>query len=240
MKKLKLSISIILAVLFFSSFSLAQDTSLTVTADGNVGIGTSNPQQKLHVNGLARFELNGGEINISTPGGNPGIIAFDQNGNRRDIVFSGYGLRLQTSSSSSAPAVDNGITIKESGNVGIGINFPTEKLDVAGNAHIAGKITSGDSKVSLPIAYGVINADGSVQSATSNVGCSWNANSMRYEISISGETYHLLDYVTTVEPIGEDPVMTSTNSVSGKLLVIVFNSSGSKTQNLFHFVVYKP
>jgi len=40
-------------------------------ADGNVGIGVLNPdaQHKLHVAGLARFDLPTGQINISTPGG---------------------------------------------------------------------------------------------------------------------------------------------------------------------------
>jgi hypothetical protein len=104
---------------------------------GNVSIGTLNPdpQYILHVAGLARFDLPTGQVNISTPGGWPGIIAITPAGHRRDIIFDdqspgGGGIRLLTSSSSSAPTAVNGITIDEDGEVGIGTGFPTAKLDI--------------------------------------------------------------------------------------------------------------
>jgi len=109
-------------------------------SEGNVGIGTLNPdpQHMLHVVGLARFELPTGLISVSTPGGWPGIIAFTQAGHRRDIVFddpdlgTGYkgGLRISTSTSSSAPSVTNGITITEDGYLGVGTAYPAAKLDI--------------------------------------------------------------------------------------------------------------
>ena len=87
---------------------------------GNVGIGTTSPAQALHVNGIGRFDLNGGSISISTPGGNPGFIVFDNvNGHRRDIWFQDIGIGLTASSSSSTPDREDGITIREGGNVGI-------------------------------------------------------------------------------------------------------------------------
>ena len=109
-------------------------------SEGNVGIGTATPdaQHKLHVVGLARFDLPTGQINLSTPGGWPGIIAFTPAGHRRDFVFddpdagTGYkgGLRISTSSSSSAPGATNGITITEDGYLGVGTAYPEAKLDV--------------------------------------------------------------------------------------------------------------
>jgi hypothetical protein len=93
---------------------VAQNTYLNVQG-GNVGIGTDNPQQKLHVTGLARFDLGGGQINMSTPGGWPGLIAFAPNGHRRDIVVYDGGIRIEASSTASPPPTGNGIIITEGG-----------------------------------------------------------------------------------------------------------------------------
>lgn len=98
----------------------------------NVGIGTMNPQFKLHVNGLARFDLPTGQVNVSTPGGWPGFIAYTQNGNRRDIVYDNNGMYLTPSPSSSPASATNGIVLRENGDVGIGTYDPTTKLHLAG------------------------------------------------------------------------------------------------------------
>jgi hypothetical protein len=108
---------------------------VTFTDDGNVGIGTTNPAQKLHVTGIGRFDLGGGQVSLSTPGGWPGIIALSSNGHRRDICFNDNGLYIATSSSASGPSPNNGITILENGNVGMGTTNtnPSQRLTVRGN-----------------------------------------------------------------------------------------------------------
>jgi hypothetical protein len=109
-------------------------------SSGSVGIGTANPQQKLHVGGIGRFDVGPdlSHIDISTPGGWPGLIAFTPLGHRRDIIFddpdpgNGYkgGLEISASPTSAAPLSGSGITITEEGNVGVGTSIPASKLDI--------------------------------------------------------------------------------------------------------------
>jgi len=106
-----------------------------VQVAGKLGVGTSNPQNELHIVGLAKFELPTGSISVSTPGGWPGIISYSSNGHRRDIIVDDSSLRFLTSSSSSPAPAENGITIREDGNVGIGTFNPGSfKLAVNGSA----------------------------------------------------------------------------------------------------------
>jgi len=131
--------------------------------DGNVGIGISEPNQKLHVAGLGRFDVGSGTINLSTPGGWPGLIVSTAQNHRRDIIFddpdpgSGYkgGIRLLTSTSDSPAPASNGITITEDGDVGIGTSFPDTKLTVNGTIHsTAGGIQFPDGTVQNSAATG--------------------------------------------------------------------------------------
>ena len=117
---------------------------LTNIAD-KVGIGTNNPQQKLHVAGIARFDVRtDASIALSTPGGWPGIVALTPGNHRRDIIYddpdpgSGYkgGIRLLVSNSNAQGGAQNGITITEDGGVGIGTSFPSSKLHINGDVQI--------------------------------------------------------------------------------------------------------
>lgn len=137
MKWIKPFFAILPTMLLMNGLVFAQDTTFTVTSTGNVGIGTTNPQQKLHVMGVSRFNVRSDSyIDLSTPGGWPGIIAITPAGHRRDIIFDddqapgGGGIRLLTSSSSSPSGAANGITLDENGHVGIGTNFPDGNLDI--------------------------------------------------------------------------------------------------------------
>lgn len=98
----------------------------------NVGIGTTTPQEKLHVSGgRARFDLGAGQINMSTPGGWPGIIAYAPNGHRRDITYDDSGMSISVSSTASPPATGNGIRIFEDGKVAVKILQITGGSDMA-------------------------------------------------------------------------------------------------------------
>jgi hypothetical protein len=105
--------------------------SLLYNDGTNIGIGTTNPQQALHVDGIAQFDLGSGQISMSTPGGWPGLIAFAPGGDRRDIVFDDNRMYLAASSSASAPPGTNGIILFESGQIGIGTNTPADKVHIS-------------------------------------------------------------------------------------------------------------
>ena len=114
---------------------------MSILDNGNVGIGTINPEQKLHVVGVSQFDVGGGSISFSTPGGWPGMISFSKNGHRRDVHFFDDLMTISLSESDKPPSLSNGIAIMENGNVGIGNTNPAKKLTVRGNLLIQSKST---------------------------------------------------------------------------------------------------
>ncbi len=113
-----------------------------------------------------------------------------------------------------------------------------------GNVKVEGEIkktvSGGTMERATPIAYAFIGSDGLKDSGTPNVSSTWNAGSQYYEITISGESYFYNTYVTTITLGGSTAGVARTSSVSGKLLVYIYNLSGTLMQSNFQFVTYKP
>ncbi len=92
------------------------------------------------------------------------------------------------------------------------------------------------------VAYGIVDENGN-RVRGEGFGSDVEGDNV-YEISISGESYHLNDFVTVVTPITQGgcpkPTIAGTNSKDGKLLVELFDRDGSRVRCKFHFIVSRP
>jgi len=110
------------------AFTVNASERLRISSSGDVGIGTSSPTQKLHVQ--AGYLL----LNSSQSNGSGDARLLINQGSRQYTLYpfssdsnSTVDLRL------SAPGASNQVTITDAGNVGIGTTSPDSNLHVAGN-----------------------------------------------------------------------------------------------------------
>lgn len=88
------------------------------------------------------------------------------------------------------------------------------------------------------LAYGSINEDGTIASATSNVSSRWDNLWKCYEITIDGHTYEWQSYVTVVTPVVGG--FTSAWSRNGKLCVGIYDTETQPIKGPFQFVTFQP
>lgn len=113
---------------------------------GNVGIGISSPTEKLSVEGNSRF---GGTVFLGSAASPHGLISYTNNtGNgEKGVVFqgnTGNGVLIRPNN-----GVTDGISVINNGNVGIGTNAPTSKLQVNGSIIANGGLGFGSGKAAL-------------------------------------------------------------------------------------------
>jgi hypothetical protein len=167
-----------------------------------------------------------------------------------------YGVYGQTSSPSGFAGYFDG-AVQAVGNLSVSGATTMAGLSVSGTTTMAGAVqasssvnvggnithqyTSGGAQQRCtPIAYGTVTAAGVISTGSSNFTVSWDATNSWYLIAITGESYFLTSYTTVVTPAGSSIMIPMTNSVSGQLIVELYNLSGTRVQGNFAFAVFKP
>ena len=234
--------SLLLFVFFVCSISIfGQDTSLAVSANGNVGIGTSTPGAKLEVN-------SGTEIistRFTTNAVFSGITFQNSSVNAGQVIVGAQGsdLRLVTSGA-------DRIAIKNDGKVGIGTLSPASELGVNGTITISGANTNELNRTQtsdanlVPIAYANVNSDGTLNTVatTDNVTLnSHTAGSGNYYFDITGVNVSYLTTmcIATLNGSGGGEIYWNSAGGGAQLAILTRSSTGTATDKAFTFIVYK-
>lgn len=103
---------------------------------------------------------------------------------------------------------------------------------------IQAQMGSGFEQVS-PVAFGYVNSSATSTDGTENYSVVWNSSTSQYEITIEGESFYFRDYTVSITPVGGLPVIATTTSNGGSLIVRLYNLGGAQVQSNFGFVVYR-
>jgi hypothetical protein len=163
-----------------------QWSSLSLQSDGgNVGIGTTEPGNKLHVAGPGGYSYKDGALRLQMS--NDDLYFYRPTENRFAIQTTMDGAGVQWSSLSLQP---------DGGNVGIGTTNPTHKLEVSGNIKMGGGIYSAQR----PDFVLVLQADRNMV-LYDNGGAVWNSGTSLSDIRIKDDIVGLAPVLEKIDQI---------------------------------------
>jgi hypothetical protein len=118
----------------------SENPKVTILSNGNMGIGTTNPTEKLQVEGLIKiYSRDSSSSALQCYGYNRVGNAYLGSYSLDDAVLS-----ISTSDGNEKVMLNsNGISYLNGGSIGIGTNNPLQTLDVRGNAIISGNAAVG-------------------------------------------------------------------------------------------------
>lgn len=208
---------------------------------GNVGIGTTSPQELLHINGNIRGNANGA-LKINT--GNGYIVIGPQNTSwahiytdRPAFIFNApvysYGGQFSAYSTSDLTLQTAGTTrmaIRSSnGNVGIGTISPSEKLEVTGNIKATKFIGDGSGLTGITGTTQWTSNGSDIYYNAGNIGIGTITPSGKLQI-VANETRGLQIDHTSSQTYSYAALITS-NQDQTKALAVIDKSSGSDVEN---------
>tara|TARA_R110002111_G_scaffold70979_2_gene114265 strand:- start:115 stop:1458 length:1344 start_codon:yes stop_codon:yes gene_type:complete len=116
-----------------------------------------------------------------------------------------------------------------------------------GDLHVNNGIATQDYSFSpspmAPVGYGFVNSNGTVASATANIGVVWNAGLNQYEVSLSDQAISFSSHTILVTVVDtSEPHVATTNVISGNIVVKIWdiNSGNVAIQDNFQIVVFNP
>ncbi|MBC8180754.1 tail fiber domain-containing protein [candidate division KSB1 bacterium] len=119
--------------------------SIIYEKSSKIGIGTTNPAQKLHVNGTVQMAA----FKLPTSPANNYVLTSDAAGNgtwqSAQSGVGGSGTADYLSKFTNGTTLGNSIVYETGGKIGVGTTSPSDELDVSGNIHASGTIQSGSS-----------------------------------------------------------------------------------------------
>lgn len=231
-----------------ADFGTTTSNQFLIRAKNGVGINTAPGLATLDVYGTRTVGAhNDGIVNIGTTSGshitldNNELHAFNGT-NASTLYLNDYGGDVRVGLKGHVYIASQGGGV-EVGAGGLDVNGSkiTEVADPTADTDAANKgYVDSYQHPMLPIAFATVNAAGAVLSGTPNVSCAWNATDLQYEITIAGESYVYSKYATMVTPLSSTAYRFMAASVNNKLVVKLFNSTGTGMQAIFSFVTFKP